>query len=213
MGLVIDVDAMAKLAHWRLLPELPALVGIPWNETSTLPSLRYRAQRAATAPDGKLFRHTAAAQVAVAAIDAMGKLPETDAARLPAFQDVPDIDAGEAVRFAVLAVHPEHYLLTGDKRALRALSRLPVSVWQPLCGRVIVLEEVVLAAMETRGIEWLRERICAERALDKAIAIAMGSRCDAAIEAVREGLRSYLGELHHLCTPSLLRNAPTIGGQ
>jgi hypothetical protein len=206
MGLVVDVDAIAKLAHWRLLPELPALIGIPWNETSTVPSLRYRAQRALATPDGKLFRHTAAAQAAVAAIAGMRNLPEPDATILPAFQDVPDIDVGEAVLFAVLAKHSDEILFTGDKRALRALSRLPASIWSPLCGRIIALEEVVLKALETYGIDWLRERICPERELDKAIAIVLGNLCDAPADGVCEGLRSYIGELHALCTPSLLRS-------
>lgn len=205
MGLLVDVDALCKLAHWDLLPELANLTRCDWSAMSTVPSLRFRAQRATTAPDGKLFRHARAAQCVLDHVGRMASLPASDTAKLALFQDIPDIDAGEAVLFALVHGTADRHVLTGDKRALRALGRLPDSTRAPLGGRVIALESIVLSALDTHGIEWLRARICPDRDLDKAIAIVLGSRCDAAQDAVREGLVSYLGELHNLCVPSLLR--------
>ena len=205
MDLLVDVDVLAKLAHWGMLPELPALVGAEWHQMSTVASLRFRAQRAIAAPDGKLFHNADAARAVVQALDQMAPLPAVDPTRLAAFQDATDIDAGEAILFALLDGASDRCVLTGDKRAVRALSRLPATRRALLEGRVLVLESVCLKALDARGIEWLRERVCPSRNLDKAIAIALGSRCDAPLAAVLEALRSYHGELALLCAPSLLR--------
>jgi hypothetical protein len=203
--LLVDVDVLAKLAHWRLLPELPAFVGFEWAQMSTVASLRFRAQRATTAPDGKLFHNADAACAAVDALALMAPLPTADPTRLAAFQDATDIDAGEAILFALLDGVADRYVLTGDKRAVRALSHLPSARRALLQGRLLVLESVFMRVLDLRGIEWLRERVCPSRHLDKTIAIALGSQCDAPLAAVHEALHSYYGELAVLCTPCLLR--------
>jgi len=59
--------------------------------------------------------------------------------------------------------------------------------------------------LDAFGIDELRARVCTWKDVDKAVAIVMGSRCDQAEASVREGLTCYLGELHALCQPSLIR--------
>ncbi len=205
MRLVVDVDAVAKLAHWQLLQDLPSLAAAPWAQIGTLPSLQFRARKAVSTPDGKLFRNAAAAQSTMDVLPLMRTLPSADDAHLAPFQGVADIDAGEAVLLAILMTHSGEHLLTGDKRALRGLSRLPLALRSHFAGRIMVIEEVVLSALEMHGIEWLRERICPQREVDLAISIALGSRCDAPLAAVQEGLGSYVNEMRGLCDPSLLR--------
>ena len=99
MSLLVDVDALCKLAHWDLLPELPNLTGCDWSAMSTVPSLRFRAQRATSAPDGKLFRHARAAKCVLDHLGRMASLPASDTAKLALFQDIPDIDAGVWIEF------------------------------------------------------------------------------------------------------------------
>lgn len=207
MGLVVDVDAVAKLAHWQLLQELPSLASAPWAQIGTLPSVQFRARKAVSTPGGNVFRNTQAAQSTLEVLPLMRALPLADDAHLAPFQGVPDIDAGEAVLLAILMTHPEERLLTGDKRALRGLSRMPLAVRSHFAGRIMVVEEVVLSALQAHGVEWLRARICPHREVDLAISIALGSRCDAPLAAVDEGLRSYVNEMRGLCDPSLLRNS------
>lgn len=204
MALLIDVDAFSKLAHWRILPELPTLTGEQWGTMSTLGSLAFRAQRASIKPDMKLFQTTAAAQAAVVALSKMTGLPDVESKELSAFQDVVDIDAGEAVLLAVMSRNQDLRLLTGDKRALRSLSRADHGLRSQYTGRVILLEQAILCALELYGIHWLRERICAERGIDTAIEIVMGSRCDAPDQAVKDGLLSYIQEMSVLCNPALV---------
>ena len=66
------------------------------------------------------------------------------------------------------------------------------------------VEQIVLAALDRFGLEWLRVHVCPQRHVDKAIGIVMGGRCDATEASVREGLASYLGEMRTLCEPTLL---------
>lgn len=209
MDLLVDVDVLAKLAHWGMLPELPTFVGVEWAQMSTVASLRFRAQRAASNPDGKLFHSADAAYAVMHALEQMAPLPTVDPTRLAAFQDATDIDAGEAILFALLDGIADRCVLTGDKRAVRALSQLPAARRALLEGRILVLEAVFLKALHLRGIEWLRERVCPSRGLDKTIAIALGGRCDAPPAAVIEALHSYRRELAVLCTPCLLRDVAT----
>lgn len=201
--LLLDVDAAVKLAHWRLLMELPVLMGCQWTDITTITSLRYRALRAQEAPDGKLFHTRDAAVQVLAALEYMQPLPLPAADRLAAFQDVAGIDPGEALLFGVAADRAEAVVLTGDKRALAALAALGPEVAATLRGRVLTVEGIVELALRRFGIDWLRERVCPSKDIDKAIAAVMGSCCDAPEDSVREGLQSYLKDARRLAGPLL----------
>ena len=208
MRLLVDVDALAKLAHWKLLEELASLTGVPLTQCATLTSARYRAKRAIAKPDKKLFRTTEAAQIALAAADCMTGQIDPRNELIPVLQDIPGIDAGEAVLLSATAGSPDAQLLTGDKRALRALSQLNSEHLAKLAGKIIVIEQLLLATLNQHGINRLRELVCPHKDIDKAIGIVMGSRCDASESAVREGLNSYIREIASSCSPSLLAPIP-----
>ncbi len=200
--LFIDADALSKLAHWSILPLLPELAAIPWSDMATVSSIKFRAQKAATAPDGKLFRCAKAAARSVDAIRQMAVLGAPDASLLATFADMPEIDPGEATLLALVTSSPEHRLLTGDKRALRRLAQLSDRTrWS---GRIFTVEQVLAYCLHLKGREWLLQVACPFRELDKAVANCLGSRCDASASAIREGLTSYIGEINGLCSPSLL---------
>ncbi len=204
MKLLVDVDAVAKLAHWNLLDALPLLTKVPFAQCATLSSAKYRAQRAIENPDGKLFHSKDAAIAAIAAIRGMTASIESIETLLPVLQDLPGIDAGEAVLLSATANSESIRLLTGDKRALRALSQLPLESRVGFSGKIIVIEQVLLAALSQFGIDELRKRVCPHKDLDKAVGIAMGSKCDAPESSVRDGLNSYVNEIAQACAPSLL---------
>lgn len=203
MQLLLDVDAAVKLAHWRLLIELPVLLGCQWQDIATISSLRYRALRAQDAPDGRLFHTCEAASLVLAALEHMQPLPAPDPDRLAAFQDVPGIDPGEALLFSLAADQGDAVVLTGDKRALGALATLAPEMGELLRGRVLTVESIVELALRHFGIDWLRERVCPSKDIDKAIAAVMGSRCDAPEDSVREGLQSYLRDVRRRTGPFL----------
>jgi hypothetical protein len=204
-NLLVDVDAMCKLAHWRLLELLPAITGVNPPACSTLASTKFRAVKALGKPDGKVFRCVDAAKAVVSAVETFGELPQPDPALLTKFQDVVGIDAGEAVMLARLIEDPNTLFLTGDKRALRAVAAMDRQVRASIAERVVPVECIIKCVLDMYGIDELRTRVCTWKDVDKAVAIVMGSRCDQAEASVREGLASYLGELHALCQPPLIR--------
>lgn len=201
----IDVDALSKLAHWNILPLLPSLLAISWKQMATMSSLRYRVQSAIAKPDGKLFHSIQAAKTAAVCIGNMASCGVPDPNIIAAFSDIPQIDAGEAVLFSLLIQDPSARLLTGDKRAVKALARH--SLAQAFEGRIICLEQVIAMAMKVKGHAWILENICPQREIDKAVAVVLGSRCDAAEIQIVDGLSSYISELTRLRDPSLLINS------
>jgi hypothetical protein len=205
--LYVDVDAVAKLAHWQLLPELPALTGFPFAQMATVSSLKHRAHRATTQPDGKLFRTAQAAQLAHQTLQQMGSLdaPATDL--LAPFADAPGIDSGEAILMAHTLANGGSVLVTGDKRALRALAVLPIAA--SLAARILILEQIVRKCLGVKGRSWLLVHMCPHREIDKAIGACLGSQCDASEANILQGLQSYASEMENLVTPSLLHPFPT----
>ena len=203
MKLLVDVDALAKLAHWGMLERLPAFTGVPLAQCATLTSARFRAQRATEKPDGRVFHSKEAATAALRAINQMMAPLSPEAQHLSILQGIPGIDAGEAVLLAALTADGVR-LLTGDKRALKALADLEASRRAPFAGKILLIEQILLAGLTQHGIEWLRERVCPFKQIDKAIGNAMGSHCDASGDSVREGLKSYVRELEQAATPTLI---------
>lgn len=204
--LFIDADALSKLAHWNILPVLPELTATPWSGMATVSSIKFRALKATTAPDGKLFRCPKAAARSVEAIQQMATPGTPDAEVMAIFAGRPEIDPGEATLLALMGAGTQDCLLTGDKRALRALARIPeASRW---CGRIFTVEQVVACCLHSKGRDWLLEMACPFKEVDKAVANCLGSDCNASEVSIREGLASYIREMVALRSPSLLGRCP-----
>jgi hypothetical protein len=58
--------------------------------------------------------------------------------------------------------------------------------------------------MAIKGVDWLRANICPQKDVDRAIASAMGSRCDASVDSIGDGFTSYIREIFVLRDPSIL---------
>lgn len=198
----IDVDVVCKLAHWGILPLLPSLTHRPWNDMGTMASLKYRALRAVDRPDGKLFHTVDAAMVVVDCLAEMKPLPEPNPELLAHFADSEQIDSGEAILFALTIDDPEGYFLTGDKRALRAVSQLQVAF--QMCGRVMIIEQILWRCLLQEGREWMLKHVCPFRHIDKSISMILGSQCDGNEAMIIEGIGSYIREIRMLHSPSLL---------
>ncbi len=200
--LVVDVDALSKLAHWNILPILPSLTGYTWGDIGTVSSLIHRANRGISAPDGKLFHSSGAARVAVDAISKMGNLATPSPEILDALGGSNQIDAGEAVLLATIADDPNGRFLTGDKRALRALSVLGCA--PRFSGKILLVEHILWDCLESKGRDWVLLNVCPFRDIDKAITLILGGRCDASVDNLTDGIRSYINEIAVLHAPSLL---------
>jgi hypothetical protein len=206
---LLDADAVSKFAHWDLLGELAALTGVPTAQTATLSSLVHRAARSCGKPDGRLFKDAIAAERALKYLQQLAPLPQPDEDLITRLQHVPAIDPGDAVLLAILRAHANTVLITGDKRAVKALATaLPESILHSLSDRIVTLEQIVLAFLKRNGIDWLRAHICPYHTLDKAIGVIMGGDCTAPAEAAEAGLGSYIADLRSLSGTLLRATAP-----
>lgn len=201
--LFIDADAMSKLAHWKILPELPSLLSTKWEEVTTISSLEFRARRAIQSLDYKLFHTVDAANVVLESIYNMAKpQDQSNEDILQELVDVRAIDTGEAVLLSKIANHSDNRLLTGDKRAITALSRLPIA--EKFIGKIITIEQIILASLDIYGSCWLLEHICPFRNIDKMVQVVLGSDCDAEEANIREALNAYIKSIEKEFTPTLL---------
>lgn len=205
MRLFVDVDALCKCAHWGILDHLPELLGFDWTDSATLSSLKFRANRAQQTPDGKLFRTNAAASAACQTIEKMQSNLDPDAELLAEIDGVAGIDPGEAILFSAAANNENIYILTGDKRALRSLAKLTESAnVRQLHRKFICIEMLILKLLDQHGLDWVRNKICPFKDIDKAVIVILGSRCDADENSVREALAAYINELHRDCINFLI---------
>ncbi|HYJ87581.1 MAG TPA: hypothetical protein VEW46_16080 [Pyrinomonadaceae bacterium] len=108
------------------------------------------------------------------------------------------LDSGESQLCAVVIARALPLLLTGDKRAIKAIERL-LDVdprLQFLCGKIKCLEQLVLRSLSEENHSRLRAAVCGEPDVDKALAICFSCKNEAAtLEGISEGLRSYINDL------------------
>lgn len=201
---LVDVDAAAKLAHWQMLMELPGLLQVGLAECAVLTSLEFRAKRriGAAKPD-KVFVTEEAAEMAIQFAALAGRLDAVEP--LAELQDLPDVDPGEAILLSAAILDRRAVIITGDKRAIRAVAQLCQPLREKLAGRVMCIEQILLKALAVHGLTWLRDHVCIPPRTEKSALVIMGSRCDAPFESVQAALSSYIGEMASLCEPSLLR--------
>lgn len=190
--LVVDVDALVKLAHWGLLGELEGATGIPPKRQATVESIRFRAARR----DPKLFRDAAVADCLAVALSQFGAAWRPDAEVVARLQGIAGLDAGEITLIAMLCSDSYAVLVTGDKRALRALAAPGLEdIAERIAGRIACLEQVVLSALDRLGVGTLATLIEPHRDLDVAVRCAVPLPPDAVELEVRKGLLSYIEDL------------------
>lgn len=115
-----------------------------------------------------------------------------------------ELDGGESQLLAILIERRLPLLFTGDKRAIVAIERIAADM---LPGPSIVcLEQIMTTLLGRIGLAMLRERVCTEPAVDRAMTSCFACRStviDAA--SVEEGLRSYVGHLRKSSSRVLLK--------
>lgn len=198
--LIVDVDALVKLAHWGLLGELEGATGIPPVRQATVESIRFRAVR----HDPKLFSDATVADYLAVALSQFGAAWRPDAEVVARLQGIAGLDAGEITLIAMLCSDPQAMLVTGDKRALLALAAPGLEdIVKRIAGRIVCLEQVVLSALDRLGVGTLATSIGPHRDLDVAVRCAVPLPPYAVELEVRKGLLSYIEDLRK-GAPSLL---------
>lgn len=201
-----DADIISKLAHWRFLHYLPAVFGCDIKSIATLDSLVYRAQKAITNPD-KLFKDGDTASYAHDFLSQLPKLPSPDEPVLQSLQRIQNIDSGEALLIAVLESTQDSILATGDKRAIKAIhSAMANGLACHIGGRFICLEQLLSCILSLIGhADWLAS-IGRATTIDTAIRMICGKDCNAPLDQIHDGLKSYTESLRKECGELLMCN-------
>ena len=116
-----------------------------------------------------------------------------------------ELDEGESQLLAVLIVRSAALLLTGDKRAVRAMEPVvdAAGYTERVAHRVACLEQIAMALVGRHGAEAIHRRVCGEAAVDKSLANCFS--CASGFcrqESILDGLRSYIADLR--------RDAPRV---
>lgn len=107
------------------------------------------------------------------------------------------LDVGESQLVAVLISREDTLMITGDKRAIGAMGRLGLASEVP--ARVGCLEQLMLCFVVGERALQVRSAICQEPLVDKSLAICFSCLNSAvAIEAITEGLQSYIGAVRRV---------------
>jgi hypothetical protein len=201
MNAVIDNDVLLKGACYGLLREFAAAIPSSSNCVGVLGAARFVVPKKIQ----KIAPRKGIQVVMAALSDFLSEVvtlepsvfEQTMAAELEvAAQKLGvNLDSGESQLCAIVALRQLPMLLTGDKRAIEAIEKL-LDVNDgllPICGKVKCLEQLIACVLAMRDGDALRQAICDEPEIDKALSICFSCRMDTTqLETIGEGLASYI---------------------
>jgi len=194
--ILIDNDALLKLARYGLLDEAVAIFGCTPNDVRVLATAKYSLlpakNRLWLCKDEESAARLEEFLRTSTPLDARSANPEL----LDRLNAVQNIDAGESLLLAVSANDRNTLVITGDKRSLAALCSddSVAQVFSTLAGRVVSMEVLFLYLVEHQ-FAYVQERVRSKPNVDKALSIAFGISTPADLNSVREGLSSYINHL------------------
>ncbi len=185
MSLLIDTDAFCILATGQLLDDAVSLFGADLSGCARLPALSHMLRR------GRLRKkygdHISDQLIPIA--DSIPVIDQPEAQWLDRLTPVQNIDPGEAQLFS-LAAEKRLAVITGDKRALRALKDVP-GFADALAGRIVVLEAMLIALCARLGTTVVSARVQPLVTHDSMIRVSFSS----SNPDPREALLSYYQNL------------------
>ncbi|WP_047297397.1 hypothetical protein [Pseudomonas fluorescens] len=195
---LLDSDAARKLCQYQLIHELTRALDCALTDFAVLPQLAFQL---------RLHNHQAALKklgsiesVALAAeLIAHASIVEVrvETSNYVLNFERPDIESGEAVLFAALLQNAQDTMISGDKRAFVALSKLDdVEVTHEMWIRLLCLEEAILLILRSDNFDQVCAKVRARSDVDKALSIAFGASQPAIQNSVLEAISSYLRDLH-----------------
>jgi hypothetical protein len=192
--LLIDNDILMLMAGANLLERTVSVLGFDLVDSARLETLPYILQRS------RKLRHLP--------VDVKEKIAQ-GCKRVPTLHDAPnsdllqqltdvaDIDAGEAVLYALLAQHPLCLLTSGDKRAMRAVATAaPLhGVRRSVAGRVVCLETVLLELVKQDGVSTIAQALSSARSQNTLLRVAFSPGCIANPAECMNALSRYYQKL------------------
>jgi hypothetical protein len=199
---LVDNDILLKIAAWQLDAPLLAISTTAAGSPAMLSIARYVVRR-------KLSRQ--ALHDASGAEQAFDRLCEAMAAIEPELVEIEmaaaleetagqaglELDVGESQLVAILVARGAALLLTGDKRAIKAIATLEP---QDFGTRVACLEQAIWLILAREDAGAIRRCICSEPTVDKAVTSCFACHRNDEVTAadIEAGLSSYIGDLTRL---------------
>lgn len=116
-----------------------------------------------------------------------------------------ELDIGESILCAVLLTRQLNHILTGDKRAIKAVEGLTTAENNSINfeSRFICLEHLFIWLVNEHGVHNVRSSVCSEKIVDSALTNCFSCYSpEVPDESCVEGLKSYIANLQ--------QDAPTV---
>ena len=194
--ILMDNDALLKLALYGLLDEAVSVFGCTASDVCVLATAKYSLLPAKNRLQLCKDEESAARLEAFLRTSSPLNVGAADPELLDLLNIIPNIDTGEALLFAVGSTNRDTLVITGDKRSLVALCSYDSvsNVSEALAGRVLSMEVLFLMLIEHQ-FALIQERVRAKPDVDKTLNIVFGVTVPGNVESVREGLDSYIRDL------------------
>lgn len=178
MKVLVDTDAFCKLGLAGLLTDAVACLGAQLTDCERLPALPHMLRRGSVPQ--RYGKENCESLLEIA--EAVPPIREFTSDWLERLLPVPGIDPGEAQLFSA-AADRKQFVLSGDKRALRAITKVEGAA-QALSGLIVPLEAVLIALHDSIGADSLRTRVAPLRPFDTAVGICFSDGNADALSAV-----------------------------
>jgi hypothetical protein len=194
--ILLDNDALLKLARYGLLHEAVALFECTPKDVRVLATAKYRLLPAKNRLQCCKDEESAARLEAFLKTSNPLDAGLADPDLLDVLNAVPNIDAGEALLLAVGANNRDTLVITGDKRSLAALCSHDsvADVSKALAGRVVSME-VLFSMLTEYQFTLIQERVRDKPDVDMTLKIVFGATVPADFESVKKGFNSYISDL------------------
>lgn len=197
--LLLDSDAARKLCQFDLIQFLITAMSFDAEDLGILPQLKFQLR---IDDEKKSIQKIGSKKAYENAIELIASAFEVEVSVSSANPilglDRPDLETGELTLFAALADTDQSHLLSGDKRAYIALSKVnQVDEIHELWPRLICLEEAMLIIIFHHNFSTVSDRVRTNPQVDKAIALTFGISSPSSKDNVIEALNSYIGNLQH----------------
>lgn len=204
----VDNDIIQKLATFDLFDETIKLFEADSTQVRVLATAKYKfrgdleklEKGRLRRPEAKLVNYKRTVEIAET-LPQIGQT-EVDSELFEQLSTFEGIDAGEAVLTAYVAQvlqkneTGEAFILTGDKRYLKALAEVALPELQALfANRFWCLEQLILRDIHEYGFEAVRDKIVPVRDCDKACKVVFGSGEHSIEKNVLEVIATYIETL------------------
>lgn len=195
---LLDNDAMLKLSQYGLLESALTVLGIDVQSIRVLNTARYsllptnnRLKRCKDEVTANRLEAFLGQAIPINADD-------LDVDTLDALTSFQGIDPGEAVLFAAASSDTDTLLVTGDKRAIAALSGNDglSQIASKLEGRIYSLEAIITLLVK-KDFASTQHFVRQQPQVDKALTNIFGVSSAATFVSVEEGLRSYIQHIRN----------------